>query len=162
MPPPSAATNLDGSLGLSFVAYQIVIVAAEIVRLICGAHRPRTYRLALGRRLTTFLSPGLLKLRQLLVTDSPRNTRTRRSSRLYVSAPESLVRAAPMSQIPCMCVISHQIRVRNLPPPAPDTVAKSVPLSGDIAYVHPVVASETCAPFARNGSYPWKHYPCGS
>ena len=90
LPPPSAATNLDGSLGLSFVAYQIVIVAAEIVRLICGAHRPRTYRLALGRRLTTFLSPGLLKLRQLLVTDSPRNTRTRRSSRLYVSATESI------------------------------------------------------------------------
>ena len=47
-----------------------------------------------------------------------------------------------------MCVISHQFRLRNLPPPAPEddiprggannTVAKSVSLSGDLVYVHPL------------------------
>ena len=108
-PPPPPAMNLDGSLVLSCAAYQSTIVAAEFVRLICGARRPRTYCLALGRRLTTFSSPGLLKLRQLLATtprarllettpaptDSPRNTGIERRSPLDVSAPESLSRAAP-------------------------------------------------------------------
>ena len=100
-PPPPPAMNLDGSLVLSCAAYQSTIVAAEFVRLICRARRPRTNRLALGRQLTTFSSPGLLKLRQLLATvpgvrlpgttpaptDSPRNTGIGRRSPLYVSAP---------------------------------------------------------------------------